>query len=78
MEVLSNMRINLLIDPDWNDQRKKLNATWRTVIKAGLTALQGKPVESTKGLPPAIETHLQQAVKSLSGAWNLIKPFMKK
>lgn len=72
------MRVNLIVPEEMNDQRKKLNATWRTVIKAGLTALQGKPVESTKGLPPAIEGHLQQAVKNLSGAWNLIKPFMGK
>ena len=71
------MRINLLIDPDWNEERKKLNVTWRTVIKAGLATLQNKPVES-ESLPPAIETNLQQAVKSLSTAWNLIKPHMKK
>jgi hypothetical protein len=73
------MRINLLIDPVWNEDRKKLNATWRTVIKAGLTALHGKPVTpAPEGLPPAIETNLQQAVKNLSGAWALIKPFMGK
>jgi hypothetical protein len=69
------VHINLEIPEELNEERKKLNVTWRTVIKAGLAALQKQKVESE--LPPAVESHLKQALKSLGDAWKLIKPFMK-
>jgi hypothetical protein len=69
------MHVNLSIPDEQNEERKKINATWRTVITAGLAALQKKTVESEK-LPPAVESHLKQALKNLGDAWKLVKPFM--
>lgn len=71
------MHINLKIPDEWNEERNKINVTWKAVIKTGLAALQNKVVESEK-FPPAIETHLKQALKSLGDAWKLTKPFMEK
>jgi hypothetical protein len=70
------MRINLKIPEEWNEDRKKLNATWRAVIKAGLTALQGQSLNS-EGIPPVVEDHLKRALNGLSATWKLIKPLIK-
>lgn len=69
------MRVNLKIEPSWNEERKKINATWRAVIKAGLAALQNRPVES-EIIPPAVEGHLKKGLEGLSSAWKLIKPLI--
>ena len=71
------MHVNLSIPNEQNEERKKINATWRTVITAGLAALQSKNVESEK-IPLAIEGHLKQALKSIGDTWKLMKPFMEK
>ena len=71
------MRINLKIPEEWNEERKKLNAKWITVIRIGLKTLQDKPIMESEKIPTAVEDHLKRAVQNLSSAWNLIKPFMK-
>ncbi len=71
------MRINLKVPDEWNDERKKLKATWRTVVKAGLAALQNRPIPES-GIPPAVEGHLKKGLDGLSEAWKLIKPLIKR
>ena len=71
------MYINLKIPDEWNEERNKINVTWKAVVQAGLAALQNKNIESEK-LPPAIKSHLEQAFKSFGNAWKLLKPFTEK
>ena len=61
--------INLTIPNDLNEDRKKLNVTWKEVIATGITALKNQPLT----MNPAIEENIKLSVKHLSEAWKLIK-----
>jgi hypothetical protein len=70
----NSIRINIEVPSEMNEERKKLQATWRDVLKTGLAFLPGKESEIKKPLyDPAIEENLKLSVKHLSDAWNIIK-----
>jgi Zn-finger protein len=66
----SNMvTLNLSIPEELNEDRKKLNITWKEVISAGILALKNQPLT----MNPSIEENIKLSVKHLSEAWKLIK-----
>ena len=72
------MNINLSLPDEVNDERKKLGATWREIITAGINALKGNPNTLIRPSIPKIDTasveaHLKQGLKGITDAWKEIQ-----
>ena len=68
------MKIHMEVPESWNNRRKKLMVSWKTVLDVGIDALERKTIQKVpKETLPEIEKHFQQILKHVSGAWDIIK-----
>jgi hypothetical protein len=65
--------INLSVTDEQNEARKKIKATWRDVIIAGLNVLSKTNLETKKADFSPVEENLKQAILHLQNAWKGIK-----
>ena len=66
------MHINLALPNELCKRKNNIGATWKEIILAGLSALEGQKAEQK--YDPAIEEHLKEAVQGITKAWALVKP----
>ena len=67
------MNINLSLPDEVNDERKKLGATWREIITAGINAKKGNPIQPSTHKIDTVEAHLKQGLKGITDAWKEIQ-----
>lgn len=72
------MNINLSLPDEVNDERKKLGATWREIITAGINVIKGNPNILIRPSAPKIDTtsveaHLKTGLKGITEAWKEIQ-----
>ena len=65
--------INFKVPESMNEERIKLNVTWRDVLKAGLEALKNEKADPLAALKEQLRPHLLAANKAIKTADDLMK-----
>ena len=71
------MRINMDMADEVNESRKRLKVTWKTVILAGLNALQGPTKPKAPVLDPSLGQSLKEIARQLPIAWKAYKDYQE-